>query len=203
MKPFDDIFELSLDAKTLQLKMSPRDDKLTSKLEKYVSTTSHSLQTNSKPFSNVSEKLDETVKPNQAVKNHLAESSRTNLAENLAKNSFVGLTENLEISTWRRVKFAPGHYIFIYSAFFDDRIRPNVIRLNVLAPLRYIKTHGRTRCLVETRDGEISSTFGQLEILREHFSLPWASHYVLCDTANKNVIAFDLLCVLSTNFLLV
>ena len=151
----------------------------------------------------LSEKLDETVKPNQAVKNHLAESSRTNLAENLAQNSFVGLTENLEISTWRRVKFAPGHYIFIYSAFFDDRIRPNVIRLNVLAPLRYIKTHGRTRCLVETRDGEISSTFGQLEILREQFSLPWASHYVLCDTANKNVIAFDLLCVLSTNFLLV
>ena len=94
---------------------------------------------------------------------------------------------NYEVSNWRRINFYVGHYVFVYSAFFDDRIQPNVIRLNVVAPLRYIKSHGRTRCLIETTSGEFVTTFGRLEVLREHFSLPWASHFIFCDIADKTV----------------
>jgi hypothetical protein len=67
-------------------------------------------------------------------------------------------------SSWRRITLYPGNYLFAYSAFYDDRISPHVVRLNVAAPLRYVRSHGRTRCLIETSDGEIRSTSGQLEV---------------------------------------
>ncbi len=58
---------------------------------------------------------------------------------------FGVLNNKLETSNWRKVVFHSGHYVFIYSAFFDDRLSTNVIRLNIVAPLRYTKNHGRTR----------------------------------------------------------
>ncbi len=111
------------------------------------------------------------------------------LVSNVSRNyeSIKSSLQQLETSNWRRVNFHPGNYIFIYSAFFDDRVVPNVVRLNVVAPLRYNKNHGRTRCLMETRNGEILSTGSTLEIQREHFSLPWSSHFILCDVAGRSV----------------
>ena len=93
----------------------------------------------------------------------------------------------MEISQWRRITFSSGNYIFVYSAFFDDRLSTPVVRLNVVAPLRFNRKHDRTRCLVEMRDGEIISTTSQLEVQREHFSLPWASHFIICDVNGRTV----------------
>ena len=51
----------------------------------------------------------------------------------------------LEISQWRKITLSSGNYIFVYSAFFDDRLSTPVVRLNIVAPLRFNRKHDRTR----------------------------------------------------------
>jgi hypothetical protein len=115
-----------------------------------------------------------------------------NLSDSLS-NISNQYRSQMEISQWRRITFSSGNYIFVYSAFFDDRLSTPVVRLNVVAPLRFNRKHDRTRCLVEMRDGEIISTTSQLEVQREHFSLPWASHFIICDVNGRTVAIFSFL----------
>ena len=60
-----------------------------------------------------------------------------------------------------------------------------IVKVNtILVNMKYV--YGQ-RCLVEMQDGEIISTTSKLEVQREHFSLPWASHFIICDVNGRRV----------------
>jgi len=42
-------------------------------------------------------------------------------------------------------------------------------------------------CVVRMKDGRVVTTSNQVELQREHFSLPWASHFFYCQAENFDV----------------
>ena len=87
--------------------------------------------------------------PTTATTTTLATTSKTlskgdTMLNSLTKSSNHHWTQ-MEISQWRRITLSSGNYIFVYSAFFDDRLSTPVVRLNIVAPLRFNRQHDRTR----------------------------------------------------------
>ena len=97
------------------------------------------------------------------------------------------IPRNDVIIGWQKFTLDKTTFSFAYSAFLDTRIFPLEIKINVIAPLRLMKIRRNLKCLAKLSDGQIIPATIRIELLREHFSLPWASHYFYCNVVGLKV----------------